>query len=89
MKRRKRNKLEVPFQFPYTDCMKNKNTTETKIKHYIIVDRYEGTVSILDLNDEDDVENIKFFKENGQKSVGQGGYITWDGEEAMLIQVPA
>jgi hypothetical protein len=26
MKRRKRNKLEVPFQFPYTDRMKNKVT---------------------------------------------------------------
>ena len=69
--------------------MKNKNTTETKIKHYIIVDRYEGTVRILNLNDEDDVEAIEYFKENGDEAVGDGGYITWDGEEAMLIQVPA
>jgi hypothetical protein len=83
------NRLEVPFQFPYTDCMKNMNTTETKIKHYIIVDRYKGTVSILDLNDEDAVENLNWFMENGEKSEGEGGYITWDGEEAMLIQVPA
>ena len=60
-----------------------------KIKHYIEVDRYEGTVRILDLNDEDDVENLAYFKENGKKSEGEGGYITWDGEESMIIQVPA
>jgi len=60
-----------------------------KIKHYIEVDRYEGTVRILDLNDEDDVENLAYFKENGKKSEGEGGYITWDSEESMIIQVPA
>ena len=66
--------------------MKNKNT---EIKHYIEVNRYDGTVSIIDLNDEDAVENLNWFKENGEKSEGEGGYITWDGEESMIIQVPA
>jgi NADH:ubiquinone oxidoreductase subunit F (NADH-binding) len=68
--------------------MKNKNNDQ-EIKHYIEVDRYEGTVRILDLTDEDEVENLEYFKENGKKSVGEGGYITWDGEESMIIQVPA
>ena len=65
------------------------NNTNTKIKHYIEVNRYDGTVSILDLNDEDAVENLNWFMENGKKSEGEGGYITWDGEESMIIQVPA
>jgi hypothetical protein len=87
---KKRKKDWIPIAVssnnPYTDRMKNKNT---EIKHYIEVNRYDGTVSILDLNDEDAVENLNWFMENGEKSEGEGGYITWDGEESMIIQVPA
>lgn len=79
------NKLEVPFEFLYTDCMKNKK--------YLYISKYDGSTSFLNMEElaEDGIDSIEEFINAGGDHFNEvsGVYRSWNGEETIIVELPA
>jgi hypothetical protein len=71
-----KSRLAVPFKFQYTDRMKNKK--------YLMVDRYNGTATFITLEEGETIEMITEGMEEQE-----GDVRSWDGEEHIIIELPA
>jgi hypothetical protein len=67
----------------------NEDVTSQLHSKYILVDRSNGEVLPVDLNDDEQVELVKDYIENSEPVHGDGGYISYDSEEYILIRLPA
>jgi hypothetical protein len=77
-------RLEVPFEFPYTDRMKNKK--------YLEVDLYTGKTSNFNLQEameDEGSETPEEFFQGMKKVTSKDGYTSYHAEEVLFIELPA